>query len=95
MTSYVNSGSGASCQFDKRSRGPKDDNRGCVTLRGECGFSLLEVAVVIVLLALLLGSVALPIATKHQIAKRSEVQHDLRRIKQALIGFAVERGRLP
>ena len=61
----------------------------------ERGFTLVELAVVIAIVALLLGAILLPLATQQQLRKNKEAERDLREIKEALIGFAVANGRLP
>lgn len=59
------------------------------------GFTLVELAVVIAIVALLLGALLTPLATQHQLRKNKEAERELREIKEALIGFAVTNGRLP
>jgi prepilin-type N-terminal cleavage/methylation domain-containing protein len=59
------------------------------------GFTLVELAVVIAIVALLLGALLMPLATQHQLRKNKEAERELREIKEALIGFAVANGRLP
>jgi len=59
------------------------------------GFSLVELAVVIAIVALLLGALLTPLATQHQLRKNKEAERELREVKEALIGFAVANGRLP
>ena len=59
------------------------------------GFTLVELAVVIAIIALLLGALLVPLATQHQLRKNKEAERELREIKEALIGFAIANGRLP
>ena len=59
------------------------------------GFTLVELAVVIAIIALLLGALLVPLATQYQLRKNKETERDLREIKEALIGFAITNGRLP
>ena len=59
------------------------------------GFTLVELAVVVAIVALLLGALLAPLATQHALRKNKEAERELREIKEALIGFAVTNGRLP
>lgn len=59
------------------------------------GFSLIEMAVVLFIVVLLLGSVLVPFATQVEQRRIAETQKALDEIKEALIGFAVVNGRLP
>ena len=69
--------------------------RGIAQARRPRGFSLLEIAITLAVLALLLGSLLVPLST--QIAQRNEsaTQKQLEEIKEALLGFAAANGRLP
>jgi len=59
------------------------------------GFTFVELAVVIAIVALLLGTVMPPLAMLKQLRTYREADRSLREIKEALIGFAVSEGRLP
>ena len=59
------------------------------------GFTLVELAVVIAIVALLLGALLVPLATQHQARNIRETQENLADIKEALLGYAVTQGRLP
>lgn len=59
------------------------------------GFSLIEVAVVMFIIVLLLGSILVPLATQVEQRQIFSTQRQLDEIKEALIGFAVQNGRLP
>jgi len=59
------------------------------------GFTLVELAVVLVVVALLLGSVLVPLATQVKQRSASETQRILDDTREALIGFAMVNGRLP
>lgn len=59
------------------------------------GFTLIELAVVIAIVALLLGALLVPLATQIQSRNVKETQLALKDIRQALVGFAVTQGRLP
>jgi prepilin-type N-terminal cleavage/methylation domain-containing protein len=59
------------------------------------GFTLIEIAVVLVVLSILLAAVAIPIATQLNQRRATETQRTLDIANQALIGFASVSGRLP
>ena len=59
------------------------------------GFSLVEIAVVLVILTLLLTMVAVPLATQVEQRRAEETQKLLETARDALYGFAAANGRLP
>jgi prepilin-type N-terminal cleavage/methylation domain-containing protein len=59
------------------------------------GFSLTELAIVLVIVALLLGGLLVPLSAQYDNANTSAVQKSLSDIQEALIGFAITNGRLP
>ena len=59
------------------------------------GFTLVELAVVIAIVALLLGALLVPLATQIQGRNIKETRRSLAEIKEALTGFAMTQGRLP
>ena len=59
------------------------------------GFSLIELAVVIIVITLLLGSLLIPLATQVDKRRYSETQKQLEHIREALIGFALAKRYLP
>lgn len=61
----------------------------------QCGFSLIELAIVLFIISLLLGGLLVPLATQLDARKRNDAQDQLERIKEALIGYAIINGRLP
>jgi len=61
----------------------------------QCGFSLTELAVVLVIVALLIGGMLLPLSAQQDIAARHDSEKALADIREALIGFAAASGRLP
>ncbi len=61
----------------------------------EHGFSLIEVAVVLFIIVLLLGSILVPLATQVEQRQISDTQKTLDEIREALIGYAVANGNLP
>ncbi|PKO90478.1 MAG: prepilin-type cleavage/methylation domain-containing protein [Betaproteobacteria bacterium HGW-Betaproteobacteria-12] len=59
------------------------------------GFSLVEMAVVLVIFALLAGGMMVSLSTQQEIQRLSEARRQLSDIREALIGYAVANGRLP
>lgn len=59
------------------------------------GFTLTEMAVVLVIVALLIGGMVMPMAAQQDIRARQETERKLEEIREALLGFAVIHGRLP
>jgi prepilin-type N-terminal cleavage/methylation domain-containing protein len=59
------------------------------------GFSLLEMAIVLVVLGLILGGVLLPLSTQMEKQDRDETQRILEEVQEALIGYTMTNGRLP
>jgi prepilin-type N-terminal cleavage/methylation domain-containing protein len=59
------------------------------------GFTLVEIAIAIFIIAMLLGSILVPLTTQVEQRQVSETQKMLQEINDALIGHAVTYGRLP
>jgi len=59
------------------------------------GFSLIEIAVVLVILAILVTAVGIPLAAQLDQQRTIETQKQLESIKEAIFGFAMANGRLP
>jgi prepilin-type N-terminal cleavage/methylation domain-containing protein len=59
------------------------------------GFTLTEMAVVLVIVALLIGGMILPMSTQQNIRHVSETDTSLKNIHEALLGYAAANGRLP
>lgn len=59
------------------------------------GFSLIELAIVLVVVALLLGGLLVPLTMQVEQQKIRETQKILEDAKEAIIGFAIANGRLP
>ena len=59
------------------------------------GFALLEVWIALVVLALLLGGLALPLAAQVQMRREEELARQLEEARDAVMGFAATQGRLP
>jgi prepilin-type N-terminal cleavage/methylation domain-containing protein len=63
--------------------------------RVQRGFSLLEIAIVLVVISILLAAVAVPLAGQLDQQRTNETNRQLEVAKEALIGFAQSNGRLP
>jgi prepilin-type N-terminal cleavage/methylation domain-containing protein len=59
------------------------------------GFTLAELAIVVLVIALLLGGLTLTLSTQTELRRIEDTQRTLDLAKEALIGFAITRGRLP
>lgn len=59
------------------------------------GFSLIEIAVVLVIITILVTIIAIPLATQLEQQRRNDTGRQLETIKEALIGYAQANGRLP
>jgi prepilin-type N-terminal cleavage/methylation domain-containing protein len=62
---------------------------------GASGFTLTELAVVLVIIALMIGGMLLPLAAQDDIRRTQETQKALNDARDALVGFATATGRLP
>lgn len=61
----------------------------------QAGFSLIELAVVLVIIGLLIGGGIAALDVTAQQSRRSEQQRQLAKVRDALYGFALSEGRLP
>lgn len=61
----------------------------------EAGFTLVELAVVLVIMAVLIGGMLVPLSAQRDIRNVSETQKQLSEIREALLGFAIINNRLP
>lgn len=59
------------------------------------GFTLIELAVVVVVIALLLGALLIPLSKQIEQRNVSDTQQRLAQIQDALIAFAIAQGRFP
>jgi len=59
------------------------------------GFSLVELAIVLLIVALLTGGLLLGISGQRNVAENADAQRQLETIREALLGFAMANGRLP
>lgn len=64
-------------------------------MRAHQGFSLIEMALVLLVVTLLLGGLLVPLGTQVEQKRIAETQKALEEAKEALLGFAVAHGRLP
>lgn len=65
------------------------------SLKQQTGFSLVEMAVVVVILGLVLGAVLLPLQAQRNQAFQTQTENTLETARRALLGFAQVNGRLP
>lgn len=61
----------------------------------QTGFTLVEMAIALVIIALLIGGMLAPLSTQKEQERRGENQRLLEDIREALIGYAVVNKRLP
>ena len=59
------------------------------------GFTLVELSIVLIIVALMVGGMMMSLGAQRDIANANETQRNLNEIREALIGFAVANGRLP
>ena len=59
------------------------------------GFTLVELSIVLVIVALLTGGLMLGITAQRNAAENSDAQRQLDNIREALLGYAMTNGRLP
>ena len=59
------------------------------------GFSLLEMAIVLLVIGLLLGGALIPLSVQMEKRDRDSTRQQLLDMREALIGYALVNGRLP
>lgn len=59
------------------------------------GFSLVELAIVLLIMGLVIGGLAMPMATQRENARVRDVQEQLQSVQAAISGFALVNGYLP
>jgi prepilin-type N-terminal cleavage/methylation domain-containing protein len=65
------------------------------SFRRHYGFTLVELAIVLVIIALLTSGLLMGITAQRASAENTDAQRQLDNIREALIGFAMAKGRLP
>lgn len=65
------------------------------TARSQAAFSLVEAALVLLIMTLALSALAVPLAAQVQLRRHDETRRLLDEAKEALLGFAAAHGRLP
>lgn len=63
--------------------------------RPSAGFTLLEVWIVLLVVAVMLGGLAAPLSAQVQMRRQDEARRQLDEAKDAILGFAAAHGRLP
>lgn len=63
--------------------------------QAQAGFSLIELALVMLVMGLLLGGVMMTLSMQDEIKRRTLTDQRLAEVREALIGFALVNGRLP
>ena len=86
---------GAPVAWPRRVRGCGKRIRVSAGLRRQAGFTLVELAVVIAILGLVLGTMLAPLRAQIDAARIREAERMLGEIREALIGHAIARGALP
>jgi prepilin-type N-terminal cleavage/methylation domain-containing protein len=61
----------------------------------DAGFSLLELAIVLLIVGLLLGGLIMPLSARMDQQKVDTTRHQLEQIRQALVGYSLARDALP
>ncbi len=64
-------------------------------MRRQAGFTLAELAIVMLVFSILLGGMFVSISTQLDLRNISDTQRNMDQAREALIGFAVANGRLP
>src|SRR5437762_13518430 len=59
------------------------------------GFSLVELAVALAIIALLLAGALIPLSTQVEVRNVADTQRRIESIREAILGFAQANGRLP
>ena len=65
-----------------------------ITIR-QHGFSLLEMAIVLIIVGVMISGIFLPLTKHRELSDYAETQLRLKEIKESLIGYAIINGRLP
>ena len=70
-------------------------NQHCIHRVRQTGFSLVELSIVLLIMGLLLGGIALPLAQQRDNARFKETERQLREVREALEGYVLATGALP
>jgi prepilin-type N-terminal cleavage/methylation domain-containing protein len=62
---------------------------------GNAGFTLTELAIVMIIMALLIGGMMLPLSAQQDIRQNADTMRQLDEIREALLGFAITNGYFP
>lgn len=62
---------------------------------GDAGFTLVEIAIVLAVAALVLGAVLVPLAGQIESRRIRDAREKIEEVKEAVLGFAAANGRLP
>ena len=92
---YDSTRAGAPAARPRRECGRGERTRISAGLRRQAGFTLVELAVVIAILGLVLGTMLAPLRAQIDAARIREAERMLGEIREALIGHAITRGALP
>jgi prepilin-type N-terminal cleavage/methylation domain-containing protein len=65
------------------------------TLKRPCGFTLIEVAIVLLIVTLVLGGLLMPLSAQVEQHNINETQKSMEEMKEALVGYALDKGHLP
>lgn len=63
--------------------------------RLEQGFTLAELAIVVIIIGFLLGGLLMPLSVQMDLRRTADTKKTMDEVKEALIGFAMANGRLP
>ena len=64
-------------------------------MKKSSGFSLIEIAVVMIIIAILFTVVGLPISAQIELRRIDETKKQIESVKETILGFAIINGRLP
>ena len=64
-------------------------------MKKQRGFTLVEIAIVLVIVGILIGGFMMPLGIQIENKRRVDATRQIEQIKEALFGFAMAQGRLP